>query len=188
LGAEVRVCIKCGLGKKDTEFYLYRKNQAARKRICKLCEHLDNAAYRLAHPKNLSEEDKKYYKDYRNKNKAAISEQKRNRAVREPVHRLLTSARDRAKEKGITFCLTVSDVFVPKRCPILGIPLVPGKGKQTANSPSLDRINPLKGYVPGNVQVISYRANAMKQNASPKELVRFAEWVLKKDATTLLPE
>ena len=33
--------------------------------------------------------------------------------------------------------------------------------------------------VPGNVQVISARANAMKNDATPGELRRFAAWVLK---------
>ena len=52
-----------------------------------------------------------------------------------------------------------------------------GKSWRRKYSPSLDRIDPNKGYVKGNVQVISRLANIMKSNASPEELRAFANWV-----------
>ena len=45
-------------------------------------------------------------------------------------------------------------------------------------SPSVDRIDPTKGYVRGNVRVISYLANRMKSNATVDQLVRFSAWVM----------
>ena len=47
------------------------------------------------------------------------------------------------------------------------------------NSPSLDRMDNSKGYVKGNVQVISHKANSMKFSASKDELLKFAEWVMR---------
>jgi hypothetical protein len=38
------------------------------------------------------------------------------------------------------------------------------------NLPTLDRVDPVCGYVPGNVWVISWRANRLKQDASLDEL------------------
>lgn len=55
-------------------------------------------------------------------------------------------------------------------CPVLGIPIFSGRGKQIDNSPNLDRIVPEKGYVPGNVRVISAKANRIKSNATAEEL------------------
>jgi hypothetical protein len=52
----------------------------------------------------------------------------------------------------------------------LGLKLEQGNGKSTASSPSLDRIDSSKGYVKGNVRVISHRANLLKNNATVEEL------------------
>ena len=51
-------------------------------------------------------------------------------------------------------------------------------GKQTANSPSIDKIIPEMGYTKGNIQIISNKANKMKSDATPLDLILFAAWVL----------
>jgi hypothetical protein len=63
---------------------------------------------------------------------------------------------------------------VQKTCPLLGTPLFYGNGKMGPNSPTLDRIEPAKGYVPGNVWVISQRANVIKNDATVVELFLIA--------------
>jgi hypothetical protein len=83
---------------------------------------------------------------------------------------LLVQARTRAKKLGIEFTLTISEIEIPEKCPVLGIDLYTNKGKAGYNSPSLDRIDSTKGYVPGNVKVISYRANWLKGNANIEEV------------------
>jgi hypothetical protein len=57
-------------------------------------------------------------------------------------------------------------------CPILGIPIIKQKGRFKANSPSLDRVNNKKGYVKGNVQVISWQANMLKGEHMTLEIAR----------------
>lgn len=90
---------------------------------------------------------------------------------------LLYSARIRAARYGLDCSITENDIVIPKHCPILGIEIFRGVGSAHHGSPSLDRIIPQLGYVPGNIQVISYKANTMKSDATIKELVSFAKWV-----------
>lgn len=92
---------------------------------------------------------------------------------------LLTAAKRRAKRAGIPFALTIKDITIPDKCPVLGIPIFSNDGIRgaTDNSPSLDRIIPNLGYVPGNVRVISYRANAIKRDASLFELEAVVRYV-----------
>ncbi len=87
---------------------------------------------------------------------------------------MIRCARDRAREQGIAFDITPADLSIPEICPLLDMPITFGRGKLHAASPSLDRIDPKLGYVRGNVWVISYRANAIKQNATADELLQIA--------------
>lgn len=92
---------------------------------------------------------------------------------------MLTAAKQRAKRRGLPFELTLGDIDIPTECPILKIPLVRNRrGGPQPNSPSLDRIVPEHGYVRGNVQVISHKANTIKSDATLDELravVRYLE-------------
>lgn len=90
--------------------------------------------------------------------------------------RLLSGARSRARRNGIPFSITKADIVVPQYCPILGLPLEVGVGAMQDNSPTLDRIKPERGYVPGNVVVVSNRANRLKSDGSIEELLKIASF------------
>lgn len=95
------------------------------------------------------------------------------------IHR---QTKSRCKRYGIAFDLDVSDILIPSHCPILKIPLfirTGGKSGPLGNSPSIDRIDPSKGYTKGNIQIISQRANVMKNDATFEELKEFANWINK---------
>ena len=85
---------------------------------------------------------------------------------------MLHAAKAHAKKIGVPFSITVEDFEIPKLCRVLGIPLkrALGKGCWRPNSPSLDRKRGELGYVPGNVAVISFRANRMKNDATLEEV------------------
>jgi len=109
------------------------------------------------------------------KRKASTTYRKNN-----PLFNMYHNSKNRAKHKGLSFNLTkeyLEDIMT-ETCPILGIPLEFGGDKRT--SPSLDRLIPELGYVEGNVNIISDRANTIKQDASPEELRKVALWLEEK--------
>jgi hypothetical protein len=91
------------------------------------------------------------------------------------------SAKARSKNIGVPFDILPEEMpVIPKLCPLLGVPMVAGQGPNGAKSdfsPSLDRIFPEKGYVKGNIQVISDKANRMKNSASFEEFeLAYLNW------------
>ncbi len=96
-----------------------------------------------------------------------------------PERALLVGRRADAKKRGIEFTIEEKDVIIPMLCPVLGIPIIHNTGNgegRSDNSPSLDRIHNDRGYIPGNVVVISWRANMLKKDASIAELIRMADF------------
>jgi len=99
--------------------------------------------------------------------------------------KMVQKARERAKEKNVPFDIDLDYIRSmvgenaehASHCPVFGIPLAWSQQRNNGygplpNSPSLDRIDPSKGYVKGNVWVISCRANAIKNDATHEELKR----------------
>lgn len=98
----------------------------------------------------------------------AIEYRKAHPEKRQGIAWLIGQARYRAKLSKLPFNMTASDLHIPEVCPVLGIPLF--YSAKRWNSPSIDRIDNDKGYVTGNVKIISYRANVLKSNATLTEL------------------
>jgi hypothetical protein len=113
---------------------------------------------------------------------AAYYERKVGRTPERIFHQV---AKARAKKYGIPFSITVADVRAvwpsDGRCPVLGIRLSRNVGRgPSANSPSLDRLFPERGYVPGNIAVISMRANLIKTSETdPSVFRKVADWLEK---------
>lgn len=97
-----------------------------------------------------------------------------------PESKMWQRAKTRCAKSGKEFSIDKEDVVIPKLCPILGIELEVHKGSPGGKpySPSLDRIDSSKGYVKGNVWVISQLANAMKANATEDQLRTFSKYWL----------
>jgi len=99
--------------------------------------------------------------------------------AKDPQHTMVQRCKHSAKGRGIEFTITRNDLVWPTHCPVLGVKLSYTRDKkkpQRDNYPTLDRWDNTKGYVPGNVFVISWRANRIKWHCSPDELEAVARY------------
>ena len=161
----MKQCKQCGIPKELEDFQSDWRRHDGHTNFCKPC-----AAQKANdwHKKNRDKHNQKM-RAWWIKNK-----------YRRPEKHLWVIAKRRAKEDGTPFTITPDDFVVPKVCPVFGVPLVFGVKSYSPNSPSLDRIDSMLGYVPGNVQVLSHRANTLKSNATLDELKALVEFISKK--------
>lgn len=167
-------CSKCGIVKPIFEFTKNSKRPDGLTVWCKSCSKIARDSYYANNKSKIKERVKKFKED----NPEIVQEQRLLYRKKYRVKQLHYSAKHRAKKLCLPFNLDYDDIVIPETCPVLGIKLDDDCSKQSRNSPSLDRIIPELGYVKGNVQVISWQANTMKNNASIEELTAFANWVL----------
>ncbi len=88
---------------------------------------------------------------------------------------MLQSIKSRCVKENITFDLDLDYLISiwPKdhTCPVFGCKLTRNKrGESRDTSASADRIIPEKGYVKGNVAIVSFKANRMKNNGTVEDL------------------
>ena len=162
---EYKYCVVCGVKKEIGQFYAHKQYAycGGHSPTCRECVNKRRRGTRL------TTREVEYNKKYLKQN------------IR---RRLYHSCKHRAKSLGVEFTLSIEDFVIPERCPYLGVPLTNIFAEEGANkakyNPSVDRINPLLGYTPDNIEIISRKANTMKNNASREELIAFAENVLLK--------
>lgn len=115
---------------------------------------------------------KKWYDAHRLE---VLQKRKANPQIPNYQSHLFWEAKHRAAARGLEFNIDRADVIIPEYCPLLGIKITRIRGAGYVDSnPSLDRIDSSRGYVKGNVQVLSNLANRMKSNASIDQLLVFA--------------
>ena len=89
-----------------------------------------------------------------------------------------SACRRGAKYNAWDFTITEDDLDWPTHCPVL--PWIelhyPGRYRHDPAGASLDRIDHEKGYVPGNVRVISLRANLLRRDSTYEELRALADY------------
>lgn len=135
---------------------------------------------------DAKEKKKLYDIEYRKKNKEKRSQQNKvlyqnSRKVKfknDPQHYLWYVARTRSRKSGIEFTIVKEDITIPEVCPILGLTLTKGDG-YLPNAMSLDRVDNTKGYIPGNVRVISRQANLLKSSLTLDILENIIKYIKK---------
>jgi len=123
---------------------------------------------------------------WKKNNPERLKEYARKWDEKNPIKVLINQVKARAKRNGLDFDLKESDIVVPEFCPVLGLRLEwgTGKGRKVAldNSVSLDRTDSSKGYIKGNISIMSWRANNLKKNGTAEEHAKIAEYMKGIDA------
>lgn len=164
---QTKKCSICKEEKSVTEFYPRGDRANAYRSHCKPC-HAERT-------KSIYERRKVTEPDFLS-NHAKYTKKWRTTKVGK---NLVIRARSRAIAMGMEFDLTADDIKVPEYCPVLGIQLAVAEGIAADFSPSLDRIDSTKGYTPDNVEVMSYRANRIKNDSTFEEVEKLYHWYLK---------
>lgn len=109
--------------------------------------------------------------------------QYRKRCETMPFHMYNIVKRSEARKKGLPYNLdsTYLESLWTGVCPVLGlslnVPMKDAKGRGSLHTAHLDRIDPNKGYVVGNVAWLSGRANRIKYDATLEELRSLVAWM-----------
>lgn len=169
---EVRTCNECNEQKTVRDFNR-NKRPNGEWYISKQCNKCHYKRYKEAYSnknreryknEEFRESKKEYAKKYRQENPELI---------------MFQSARSRCRNNNIEFNLDLLDIVIPDKCPILEISFcLINTNYRKDNSPTLDRIDPTKGYIKGNVRVISYKANVMKNDATLDTMKTFCKNIL----------
>lgn len=100
------------------------------------------------------------------------------------AEKLFHRAKKRAAENGREFTITRDDIIIPSHCPISGLPIGINLGE--AEGLSLDRIDNSKGYILGNVAVISHRMNTLKSSTTIAEVEALLAYMKRGDIVSKL--
>lgn len=168
-------CPVCGQELPVDHFNVFGRSKTGRDWLCRDC--------RSYHSSINNNKDKNYFRKLRikvdpeyRKEQSIIDRKSRIKNFKRAMY---TAAKYRAEQRGIEFNIEMDDIVIPDKCPILECNFVYGTSHDYEYSPSLDRIDNSKGYIKGNVQVISSKANKMKNSATPHELQLFCKNILR---------
>lgn len=126
-----------------------------------------------------------YAKKWRQKHKSAngleLTRNEYRKGGKHYVYTMWMRAKVRAKRDNLPFNIEPDDIVIPELCPIFNCPLqiaaIPNRKGPADWSPSLDKIDPTLGYVKGNICVISFKANRLKNNNTVETLRLFLSYM-----------
>jgi hypothetical protein len=147
----------------------HREENPNRYKVCKECnQSLNLNKFSLIEKWNVNSGTK----DICKKCSSSIRQrEKLNRDWKTDAAKLLyKNIKSRCKRIGREFSIDLDDIVIPEKCPVFGFELKREDKQTWMYAPSVDRIDSSKGYVKGNVTVVSRRANILKRDATIDEL------------------
>ena len=157
-----KICKTCQSSKPTSEFARHLNSRL--RPICQICWDTATPEKDKHHFFEMMAKRRQYERNFHRKN------------IEQTIWK---GAKQRAKRQGVPFDINICDIKIPEYCPVLGIKIQQGIGQNVDASPSLDKIIPSKGYVKGNIQVISWRANSIKRDASLEEIKSVVKYIEK---------
>lgn len=144
--------------------YGHISHRSAKYSYCMEC----NRIYGRERAREQREKDPEEFRKYR-----------RRLHSKDPIGGLYRGTKSRARVRGISFTITLEDLELDGCCQCCGREMfvTEEKGYQKPHSPSLDRLIPKLGYIPGNVNVICWRCNDVKRNSTLDELRTVVAWL-----------
>lgn len=97
----------------------------------------------------------------------------------DPIYRLKRNLQQvKQRNKHLPFDITIEDLLpIPETCPVLDIPLF-FSDKVTDNTPTIDKVIPEQGYVAGNVNIISHKANRLKSDGNLEDFIEIVMYLV----------
>jgi t-SNARE complex subunit (syntaxin) len=147
----------------------HREENPNRYKICKECnQSLNLNKFSLIEKWNPNSDTKNTCKKCSIKIRQT---EKLNRDWKVDAARLLyKNIKSQCKRIGKEFSIELEDITIPEKCPVFGFDLKREDRQTWMCAPSVDRIDNSKGYIKGNVTVVSRRANILKKDATLEEL------------------
>tara|TARA_B100000424_G_scaffold271581_1_gene274994 strand:- start:3034 stop:3654 length:621 start_codon:yes stop_codon:yes gene_type:complete len=173
-----KVCCKCKEHQPLSEFFKHRIMKDGLDRQCKSCykKYRDNeCVFKRWFATKKSHAKRPYKKGNLRQSIQFTIKPEDIPGVK--IRELITISRRSYENKDRKY-VSWEAVEYPKVCPVFGMKLDWGMNGLNGNCPSLDRIDSTKGYIPGNIIIMSNLANAMKSNATPEQLKQFSRYHL----------
>lgn len=164
-----KVCTKCAIEKPTTGFHKNAQNKDGHTTHCKECVKKANHDWYMYNKNGVNAQAVEWQKN----NPEKVAKYKERSRLKDAAYTLYKDTQYRAKKKEQDFTITPEDIIIPDQCPLLRVQFSAYKGDPDYR-PSIDRIDSSKGYIKGNVWVISRRANRAKNNLGPEELYKLA--------------
>ena len=160
-----KMCSKCHQVKSLDEFGPERRSADRHRYDCKICERDRHREYRESHREERRAARKLRYQEFPEWEKNASMLYR----MRYPWKTMMQHAKKRALKLGLPYDLDshedeLRDRLAPMICEMTGLPMISSTGvgnpgSRYWNSPTLDRIDPAKGYVFSNVRIICWALN-----------------------------
>jgi len=146
----------------------------SRQRIKQITQQLNIDSFEIRRKQNEKELNDKMFKKW---GPQWDNKEHRKSLIYQTMREKFRKKKANATKTGTEFTVNFGDLEFPTHCPILGIELDYFAENRSENTVSFDRIDSNKGYVSGNVVVISWRANRIKNDGTADEHQKIADFL-----------